>query len=296
MSAADSDAPSLKGRLPWQAKLLAKLVMARLPLGAETWARLGLFKPGRMAEPDYARQIFRRHLSQAALPEGLAGKRVLELGPGDSLMTAVIAKAEGTARCLLVDVDRFAVADLAPYRQLAETLRADGKPAPDLSGVDSLEALLAACDADYLTGGLQDLEKLPEASVDLLFSHAVLEHVGLAEFDAVTRAQRRLLTAEGAAAHRVDLSDHLGGALNSLRFSPSLWESRLMAGGGFYTNRIRFRDMLERFARAGLAAAVTRVDRWPDLPTPRASLDPAFRDLAEEDLMVHGFDVVLRRA
>lgn len=290
------DQTGLGGRLPWQAKLAAKVVISRLPLGPSQWAKLGLFKPGHMAEPDYARQVFRRHAAQAAPAEGLAGKRVLELGPGDSLLTAVVAKAEGAAGTTLVDVGNFAVAELEPYRRLAALLRAENKPAPDLDGVESLEAVLAACDAVYLTDGLASLDGLPAGSVDFAFSHAVLEHLRLAEFDAIMAAHRRLLAPGGAGAHRVDLSDHLGGCLNNLRFSRGLWESRLMAEAGFYTNRIRYQDMLARFAAAGLAAEVTRVDRWPELPTPRKALAAEFSDLAEEDLLVHGFDVVLRPA
>ena len=38
-----------------------------------------------------------------------------------------------------------------------------------------------------------------------------------------------------------------------------------------------------------------RVIRWEKLPTPRAKLHASFRHLPEEDLLVSGFDVVLRR-
>ena len=36
----------------------------------------------------------------------------------------------------------------------------------------------------------------------------------------------------GLCSHVVDLKDHLGGALNNLRFSQRVWESRTMAGSG----------------------------------------------------------------
>jgi hypothetical protein len=92
----------------------------------------------------------------------------------------------------------------------------------------------------------------------------------------------------------VDLRDHLGGALNNLRFSERIWESEFFARSGFYTNRICFAQMLSMFSAAGFTAEVGRVQRWPKLPTPRRSLAPQFREVSDEDLLVSSFDVRLR--
>ena len=47
--------------------------------------------------------------------------------------------------------------------------------------------------------------------------------------------------------HQIDLRDHLGGGLNNLRFSDSLWESNFFVKSGFYTNRISFDKMISIF-------------------------------------------------
>jgi len=73
-----------------------------------------------------------------------------------------------------------------------------------------------------------------------------------------------------------------------------LWESEFMARSGFYTNRIRYREFLELFKRAGFDVEVKRVLRWDRLPTPRNKLNEAFRSLPDDELLVYGFDVVLR--
>jgi hypothetical protein len=92
----------------------------------------------------------------------------------------------------------------------------------------------------------------------------------------------------------VDLQDCLGGALNNLRFSAPVWESAVMAESGFYTNRIRYSEMLALFKEAGFDTDVISMKRWDHLPTPRAKLSGRFKALSDEELCVRGFHVLLR--
>ena len=101
---------------------------------------------------------------------------------------------------------------------------------------------------------------------------------------------------DGIGVHRVDLKDHLGGSLNNLRFSDATWESWLFQNSGFYTNRIRFSEMVELCRRAGFLCETTRVSRWEHLPIERSALAEPFRHLSESELLVNGFDIVIRSA
>lgn len=223
---------SIKSRLPWWSKIGAKLVLSRLPVAYGIWQRLGLFRHGYMDTAQYALGVFSSHVERAGLAGRLAGKTVLELGPGDSVATALIAKAF-EARAILVDAGAFARPDIAAYRPLADALRTAGLAPPPLDNVKTLDDLLAACDASYLTQGLASLRAIADESVDLVFSQAVLEHVRKHEFLETQRALARLLKPDGVCSHRVDLCDHLGGGLNNLRFSERLWESPFSPGQGF---------------------------------------------------------------
>lgn len=285
----------LKRRVPWWLKIGAKVALSRVPVRYRFWQKMDLFVHGRMDRPEYALQVLGSHLARLGWSD-LQGKAVLELGPGDGLTTAVIARALGARRVLLVDSGAFARTDPGMYVALAATLRAQGMAAPALDGCRSGEEVLRRCDAVYLTRGLQDLREVADGSVDLVFSQAVLEHVRAAELQATLRETWRVLAPDGVCSHQVDLRDHLGGALNNLRFSDRIWEAGWMANSGFYTNRVRFSEMLDMFARAGFVCEVTDVQRWPALPTPRARLMARLRELPEDELRVAQFDVLARRA
>lgn len=285
----------LKARIPWQGKVLAKIVLARIPLDYRTWKKLALFEHGRMEDPEYAFGASQSHIEKArSVGKGISGATVLELGPGDTLSSAVVARALGAARAWLVDVGQFALPDLDHYRDLLAFLRRKNLPVDGLEDCRTLEELLEACAASYLTQGLASLRQIASGSVDIVWSQAVLEHVRREEFPHVIRELRRIQHPSGVGSHVVDLKDHLGGALNNLRFSERVWESRLMRQSGFYTNRIRFGEMLRIFEEAGFRCQATRIARWPKLPTPRRKLARAYTHLPEEDLTVHSFDVLLR--
>ena len=104
-----------------------------------------------------------------------------------------------------------------------------------------------------------------------------------------------MLRPGGIAFHAVDLADHLGGALNHLRFSERVWECSLMANSGFYTNRLQHGDIVALARSAGLEVAVLHRGRWTELPTSRAALAAPFRDVPEQELKIAQFNLLLRK-
>jgi len=279
-------------RLPWQLRIVAKLVLSRMPISYDWWKWLGLFKHGAMDDPAYAEGVFLNHFERSGM-SSRSGPVCMECGPGDSLFSALVANAHGASRYWLVDSGDFATRDMTRYDAMLLHLARRGLPLPP-AATASLDALLAHCGARYLTGGLASLREVRTASVDLIWSHAVLEHVRKRDFDETLGEMRRILHPAGVASHRIDLHDHLGGTLNNLRLSETLWESEWMARSGFYTNRLRYSDLIARFAAAGFAVEILGVERWPAPSTPRRSLAVPFRLLPEEELLISAFDVLLR--
>jgi hypothetical protein len=280
---------NFKAGIPWYLKIGTKLVLARLPLPYRLWKKIGIFDNGPMQKSAYALQVFKLHFQAGKVSPGFT---CLELGPGDSLLSALFACAHGAGKTYLIDAGSFAMTDCEVYRQVAVELKSAGYAVPTEFG--SVEEMLQLCRAEYLTTGLNAVEMIPARSVDFIWSQAVLEHVRKEEFAPMITAWRRVIKDDGFASHSVDLKDHFNSALNNLRFSDERWESKLFRTSGFYTNRIRFNEMLEIFRRHGFHADVTARKRWETLPTPRHKLAPRFQGCSDEELLTSSFTVVLR--
>lgn len=283
----------IKG-IPWWAKLGAKIVLSRLPFDYRRWAALGLFKHGAMVDPRYALGVFRSHFDRVEFPAKRQAFTCLELGPGDSLLSAPIAHVFGAQCCYLIDSGNFASREMAPFHKLLDLLATEGKDVSDLRGATDWSDVLPRCNARYLVSGPDALSSIPDGSVDFVWSQAVLEHVRKRDFVKTMKELRRILRQGGCCSHTVDLTDHFNGQLNNLRFSETRWESPLFADSGFYTNRIRFSEMMAIFESAEFKVAQIYCKSWEKLPTARKLLDARFYNLDDKDLLTYGFDVVLQ--
>jgi len=280
--------------IPWWTKIGVKLFLSRLPLPYEMWSSIGIFRHGDMADPSRAIKVFTEHLARARsvrpIPNGFT---MLELGPGDSVLSAAVARSCGASASWLVDAGSFADRNPDLLYALDQALPMSGLRSLDIPEGADFEAILAYLNAHYLISGLQSLSAIPSAAVDLIWSSVVLEHVLADEFDAVVREFHRILSPQGVMSHAIDLRDHLGGSLNNLRFSKERWESASWREAGFYTNRMSQAEILESFERGGFIVKSLTDDLWPAPPLAREKMHESFRRRTDEELRVAGFDIVL---
>ena len=143
-----------------------------------------------------------------------------------------------------------------------------------------------------------------DASVDLLVSKSVLEHVSAGAVEALVAETYRVLRPGGAAVHMIDLRDHLridgddrvtGDWLEALRFSPRAYRLQF-SHRSTYVNRLREPDWRGVFERAGFGVAAwepTRFELAPGFDPSR--LQAPWRDLPAETLAVGILRVALRR-
>ena len=287
----------LASYVPWWAKIGAKLALSRLPVPYSIWSRMGLFRHGDMSDPRRAIDAFRAHFNraQAVRPFG-RDFTVMELGPGDSVLSAGVARAMGASKTYLVDAGDFARRDPDLFYALDRSLPSAGLPALELPKGLSFDAVLNTVNAEYLTGGVASLADVPTGSVDLIWSSVVLEHIHKTDFDRFASQLARILSPSGVMSHAVDLRDHLGGSLNNLRFSEDLWESEGWRRAGFYTNRLSQSEIVAAFTGAGLQVVSIANDLWPAPPLPRAKMNKPFRSRTDDELRIAGFDIVLTHA
>lgn len=285
----------LREHVPWWAKLTAKVLLSRLPVPYSLWRRLRVFRHGDMHDPKRALSVFSAHFERALRYGDIKpGFTCLELGPGDSLLTGLVARAFGASKVYMVDSGDFVVRDISFYRAMARLLMEIGKPLPETEKHIDLDSLLSACNIVYLTDGLNSLRTIPNQSIDYFWSQVVFEHVPKREFLALLKEFRRIAKDTSLGSHSIDLRDHLGGGLNNLRFEERIWESDIMSRSGFYTNRLRYSQMLDLFERAGFDASVVRTFSWESVPTPVEKLASPFRSMPIDDLRIAEFETVLR--
>jgi hypothetical protein len=98
-------------------KNCCKDFFCRLPFGYWLWQKIGLFRHGDMDSADYVLKVFKQHVSRSGYDDALMGKKILELGPDDSIATAILAKCYA-ANAILLDAGAYAKSDVWGYKKL----------------------------------------------------------------------------------------------------------------------------------------------------------------------------------
>ncbi len=271
--------------MKWALKIILKLILSRLPLPYRFWRSIGVFRHGRADLLDYSIKIYNLHLKRA-FPDGIpSGSVILELGPGDSVISALLGYSSGVKRTYLVDAGDFCRKDVSFYIEIAKQMSVKGLHVPDLTEAQSFQDVLKACNAKYLTNGLLSLRAIHSNTVDFIWSHSVLEHVRKHELHHLLDEIRRVLKSSGLSSHNVDYQDHLDFSLNNLRFSEKIWESSLFVNSGFYTNRVPAVKLHEMFRKSGFNVLQEEFGKWTRLPLHRKFIHNEFCIFTDADLL-----------
>lgn len=239
-------------------------------------------------------------VEQSEVERFLAGKVLMEYGPGDLPGVAALMVSGGAEKVYCVD--RFPLVNLSEKNSqvMRDLVATTAGAARDrlLSCLNSSDDARAGFDPrriDYVVkpSGLSQLREL----VDLVISRAVLEHVNDldATFDDMVAAMR-----PGALAiHLVDLRSHglhRSNLLDFLEWSPTLWHWMYSEKG--VPNRWRmdkYRAIVERLPVDLIALEPTHYAPLADVAAVRPHLAPAFRHVGDADLACLGFWLVFRK-
>jgi SAM-dependent methyltransferase len=309
-------------------------------IGADSVRRIGwvsgqigqaavLHPPSSGLEQEVARTwgIYRNYLCYAGWKESqIAGKRILELGPGNNIGVPLLFAAQGAA--FVAGLDKFVPLQTGSYfREFYSRLRdtlADGEKA-DFDSAIQLQPLVALRPgrAQHIYG--KELPKvvndLGPGSFDLIASNAVMEEIY--DPEPIFQAQDRLLRPGGRMVHKIDLRDY--GMFTKYGF-PALefltvpeWTYRHMAEGSGQPNRRRvnyYRDAARRLGyeytiyvthilgvEQELVPPKQTIQRDLDYPDSslqtireiRPRLAARFRELSDADLLVQGIVFVARK-
>jgi SAM-dependent methyltransferase len=291
-----------------------KKLVSRMPGSVETYklvrnlrfaarARLGTpgnirsLGMGREEAGGYVREIFGKVDATVRRVGGWAGKRVLEIGPGDSLGVGLLVLAGGAARYRAID--RFPVSfDRAAERRIFLDLIDSFSGLQQARVADTVEITPTGyriLDDRFSYSNSISIEHAPHhfsgEKFDVVFSNAVLEHV--ADVRSSFEAMRELLAPEGVMLHDVDLRSHQRfeqHALHFLEYSPFLW--KIMTSHTGEPNRVRFPTYIQILEDLGFLDIRVDVRERFDAELVRKvkpRLAEAFRSLEGEDLAVAAF-------
>lgn len=244
---------------------------------------------GNTASAAYSRGVWRHHAANAGLAGVTRPRAVGELGPGASLGACIAALLDGVDRAVGLDAGQYADPALN-QRVLTDLLDADGR-APD----PALREAVAAAGPDELVlryaAPWTDPDICPAGSLDIVFSHSVMEHVSDPALTYAACAQ--WLRPGGVMSHKIDHSSH--GLTHSWNghygLSPFVW-ALIYGRRPYLLNRMRPKAHLALIRAAGFEI----------LPESRFVVDDNGRQseigLNEpwpDDLLIRTSDIIARK-
>jgi SAM-dependent methyltransferase len=249
------------------------------------------------------------HLRELGIP--LTGKRVFEIGTGWLPTFPVCYALAGAGSCVTVDLHRH-MGNRLPLRlvmqlerHLEEIAVAVGAPLAEvrarhaeLRAARSVPELLSRARIEYVAPGDATASPLTDASVDVVFSNSVLEHVPHEVLRAMMRESKRILRPGGLIMHSINCGDHYAyfdkniNFMNYLQFSEAEW--RFWNNDLQYQNRLRPQHFIAATEEAGLEMRIckyqARADLLAALKTMRIA--PEFASYAPEQLACKSIDIV----
>lgn len=266
------------------------------------------------ADAGYSLGVFAHHFMQLEKAGFAHAERVLEVGPGPNLGTALLwwtflTSQDSSKRAEIVCWDVFSNVSLSDDRfwmRLAAALLDEmpARPEADLPLASLREGLLAVAEGRVVPSIVYRVEPLEHfvaylaqdrKRFDLVYSQAAIEHVWF--IDAFWTAMSGLTEPGGWHSHRIDLADHgrrESNYIEMLQWSRlGYWLTMRFVPGAI--NRWRACHHLEKLVHEGFAIVSAERTAREALPVPLRSISMEFRNLEEIELRTTALDVVARK-
>jgi SAM-dependent methyltransferase len=298
--------------MKWKLKVLVQFVLSHIPGGEavnyllqhSVGSHSAAILKARISEPlDF--------LTSTEPPLTVLGRRVVEMGTGWDGLAPLVLSVLGAESVVTFDHVRHFRFDLGQEALRALSVdsvverlnRIEGGAAVRLRALAAekdLDALLHRAKITYVAPGDATQTGLPNNSIDIVYSYAVLEHVSEKVIVGFLREARRILKADGIIACVIGLGDHYTSVDPSLTFVNFLkypeWAWALLVKNKIsYHNRLREKQFLEIFANEG-ARVVWKKSHIRARDVAAAAnmhVDQRFAGMTPEELAVYRLDVVL---
>jgi ubiquinone/menaquinone biosynthesis C-methylase UbiE len=299
--------------LNWKLKVLIQFVLAHAPRGEQLNYILQMLNsshsPAKIAE---RMPILAEKLGFLSRYMHLDGAVVLEIGTGWEPINALLLHLVGAkavysydhvqhvrfklAKVTLDELERglplISSSTLVPQLTLTKRLAL-------LKSATDLLSLFKLANITYVAPGDAAKSGLPDHSVDLVYSYAVLEHVPEETIHSIALESRRVLRPGGMAFHIIGPFDHYANVdkriskVNFLQYPE--WKWKLFVKNRIsYHNRLRAKEFVQIFRSHGAEVRVVRDTIEPsDLEALKTmKIDARFAGMTQEELAVSGSEVL----
>jgi hypothetical protein len=293
----------------WKAKAIAFNVFDRLPFGERLYYLFqrhitkSLPRPYVPTSSSAKIQILQAQRILARRKD-VATLQLLEIGAGWDLYANLVYWCYGLERQIAVDIRRWARAETvnAAIRHLAKDPPPGAVRIPQtpVSPEDFDGSLLALYGIRYLAPLDATRTGLDPASVDVITTTSVFEHIPGGVLAGILGEFRRIIRPDGIMSHTIDFTDHYSHAdpaisdYNYLRFGAREW---LRYNPGIhYQNRLRAPDYTALLHEAGFE--IVQLDEWGGRPSEldRTPVHPDFSKYARDDLLTIGANFLVAPA
>lgn len=260
--------------MDWRIKAAVQGILSRIPCGTSLNDVLQRVTGGRRDEAAHVRSkvhddwLVHQNILRD-LEFSVQGKVLLEVGTGWLPIFPLCYALAGAARCHTFDLHRHLDMAKVPIAlaYLEEHLGTIASACGDsldlvrsrwkaFGAAGSGQEILAAANIDYRAPANAASTGFSNASVSLVFSNSVLEHVSETVLGALMRESARILQPDGLALHSVNCGDHYAyfdrniTPIHYLRFDDRTW--RRWNNGLLYQNRLRPLDFIDAARSGGL--------------------------------------------
>jgi SAM-dependent methyltransferase len=298
--------------MSWKLKVLVQFALSHVPGGEALNHRL------QRATGAHSERRIKLRVDQAIdflaglePPVSISGSRIVEIGTGWDGVHPIVLSVLGAESVITFDHVRHLRFDLA--RRVVAALRADevlarlSILAPDaserlriLAEADTLEDLLQRAAITYVAPSDATRSGLPSASVDIVYTYDVLEHLPETVIVDLLLEAKRILKPGGAMASVIDPGDHYVtvdptlSRVNFLRYPEWIW-APLVKNKISYHNRLREKHFLDLFAAHGASVRWKKSHVVPSdvAAATRMRVNRRFAGLTAQELAVSRVDVVI---
>lgn len=287
----------------WKLKVLIQAVLAHLPGGERINHVLQRANAGRRTSLTTRADDLAKAVAAVKSCHPIKNAVIVEVGTGWDALPTLVLSAEGAKRVHTYDHVRHLRHDLAvrAAMEAAQRRPSDWGALWPLVKTADLKSLLHRARVSYTAPGDATRTGLPDGSVDIYFSYAVLEHVPEAAARAIMDEARRVLKPDGVFYALIGLHDHYNGfdrrvsKVNFLKYPDWIW-GPLVQNRISYHNRLREKDFLDmlRFAHAEVVEVNSTVDPEDVRRVRDMRIDGRFRGYTPEQLAVTQTEIIAR--